>query len=229
VVLILVAGYFGFVPGVSNIFGSNKPVDLGTTYTSNDYKSAISKSGVQFLDNTDTIDYDKSQKAFGPAKAVTTDFTASEMMAALNDKPHPIDFPFKDWQVRYNLDGTAEFSAVVLMDNVPGYAASHGFTSETINSILATVKKYGVVQKEIPVYLKGSGSVVNGVLDFNFTEVKIGRLPISATTINTYKNDILDFRNTHKNDIPGWSCENASIVNGKLHFEGTFPSSIKRK
>jgi hypothetical protein len=31
VVLVLVAGYFGFVPGISNIFGSNKPVDLGIT------------------------------------------------------------------------------------------------------------------------------------------------------------------------------------------------------
>jgi hypothetical protein len=229
VVVVLAAGYLGFVPGLSNIMGSNKPVNLGTSYTAADLKSAESKTGVQFLDNTDTINYDKSQKTFGPAKPVTIDFTASEITAALNEKPHPADFPVKDWQVRYNSDGTAEMSAVVLLNNISSYAESHGVTSGTIQKVLDTVKKFGVVEKEIPVYMKGSFSVVNGVLDFDATAVKIGRLPVSASTLNNNKTSILDFRNTHKNDIPGFSCKNCSIVNGKLHFEGTFPSTVALK
>jgi hypothetical protein len=229
VVVVLVAGYFGFVPGLSNVMGSNKPVDLGTSYTPADYKSAVSKIGVIFSNNTDTVNYDKSQKSYGPAKPVTVDFTASEITAALNDKPHAEDFPVKDWQVRYNPDGTAEMSAVVLLDKVSSYAKSHGVTDDTIQNVLDAVSKFGVLEKEIPVYLKGSFSVVNGSLDFDATSVKIGRLPISADTINSNKADILDFRNTHKNDIPGFSCKNCSIINGKLHFEGTFPSTVKLK
>jgi len=31
IIAVLVLGYLGFVPGVSNIFGSNKPRDLGVT------------------------------------------------------------------------------------------------------------------------------------------------------------------------------------------------------
>ncbi len=229
VLVILVAGYFGFVPGLSNLFGSNKPANLGTAYTSADYKSAEAKTGTKFLNNTDTINYDKSQKTFGPAKAVTVDFTAAEITAALNDKPHPEDFPVKDWQVRYNADGTAEISAVVLMDKLTGYAQSHGVTDDTIQTVLDTVKKFGIIEKQMPIYLKGTFSVVNGVLNFNAISVKIGRLSISADTVNSNKMNILDFRDEHKNDIPGFSCKNCSIVNGKLHFEGTFPSTVALK
>ena len=229
VLVILVAGYFGFVPGLSKVFGSNKPVNLGTTYTAADYKSAEAKTGTKFLNNTDSVDYNKSQKTFGPAKAVTVDFTAAEITAALNEKPHPADFPVRDWQVRYNPDGTAEMSAVVLTDKLASYAESHGVANDTIQQVLDTVKKFGIIEKEIPIYLKGSFSVVNGVLDFDATSVKIGRLPVSADTVNSNKSDILYFRNEHKNDIPGFSCTSCSIVNGKLHFVGTFPSTVAVK
>jgi hypothetical protein len=229
VVLVLVAGYLGFVPGLSKVLGSNQPVNLSTTYTPADYRSAVAKTGTQFLNNTDTTYYDKSQKTFGAAKAVTVDFTAPEILSALNEKPVSPDFPVKDWQLRYNPDGTAEISAVVMLDKLSGYAASHGVSNEAIQQILDTISKFGVVQKEIPIYLKGSFSVVNGVLDFDAKAVKIGRLPVSAEMLNKNKSAILDFRNAHKNDLPGFSCKNASIVNGKLHFEGTFPSSVGRK
>ena len=45
IVVVLVLGYLGFVPGVSNIFGSNKPRDLGVTYTAADYASAHARNG----------------------------------------------------------------------------------------------------------------------------------------------------------------------------------------
>jgi hypothetical protein len=118
---------------------------------------------------------------------------------------------------------------VVIVDKLSSYAAYHGVSSETIQKVLDTVSKFGVVEKEVPLYLKGSFSVVNGVLDFDATAVKIGRLPISADTINSNKQGILDVRNAHKKDIPGFSCKNASIINGKLHFEGTFPSTVALK
>ena len=37
IIAVLVFGYLGFVPGVSNLFGSNKPKDLGVIYTAADY------------------------------------------------------------------------------------------------------------------------------------------------------------------------------------------------
>lgn len=45
IVVILLLGYLGFVPGVSAIFGSNKPRDLGITHTQADLDSAQTKLG----------------------------------------------------------------------------------------------------------------------------------------------------------------------------------------
>ena len=229
VILVLAAGYFGFVPGLSNIFGSNKPVNLGTTYTQQDYVSGMAKSGVQFLSNADQVSADSTQKSYGPAKAVSADFTPAEVLAILNEKVHAPDFPVKDWQIRVNADGTVEVAAVILLDNVSGYATSHGVTSETVQQVLDTVKKFGVVQKEIPFYAKGTAKVTNGQLSFEVSSIKIGRLPISTSMVNDHKSDILDFFNTHKNDVPGLQINNAGLVNGKLHFDGTLPSTIKLK
>jgi hypothetical protein len=229
VVVILVAGYFGFVPGISNIFGSNKPVNLGTTYTAQDYKSAIAKSGVQFLNNADTLSLNKSQKTYGPAKAVNVDFTPAETLALLNDKAHAPDFPVKDWQLRVNPDGTAEVSAVVMMDKINNYSTAHGINNGDLQQVLDIIKKAGIVEKEVPFYVKGNATVSNGQLSFDATSVKIGRLPISADVVNSHESDIINIFNTHKNDVPGFSVKNASIVNGKIHFDGTLPSSVKAK
>lgn len=39
-----VLGYFGFIPGVSKIFGSDQPRDLGVTYSYADYTSYMDKA-----------------------------------------------------------------------------------------------------------------------------------------------------------------------------------------
>lgn len=229
VVVVLVAGYFGFVPGVSNLFGSNKPVNLGTTYTAQDYKSAIAKTGIQFVNGADTLSLSSSQKTYGPAKAVNVDLTPAEALAIMNDKVHAPDFPLKDFQLRLNNDGTAEISGLMMLDKLNNYATAHGGTDEGVQQALDTIKKTGVIEKEIPIYIKGEAAVVNGQLTFDATSLKVGRLPLSADLVNSHSADIIDYFNNHKNDIPGLKINNASLVNGKIHFDGTLPSTITAK
>ena len=229
VVIILVAGYFGFVPGVSNIFGSNKPVNLGTTYTAQDYKSAVAKSGVQLLNNVDTVSLEETQKIYGPAKQVNVDFTPAEVLALLNDKTHAPNFPLKDFQLRVNPDGTAEVAAVLMMDNLDKYGTTHGVNTGSMKEVLDTVKKAGIIAKEVPIYIKGNASVVNGQMSLDADAVKIGRLPISADTVNNNETDIINYFNNHEKDVPGFSVKNFAIVGGKIHFDGTLPSSVKAK
>lgn len=45
--IVLVLGYFGFVPGVSNLLGSNKPRDLEVRTTAAEYDSYIKKAGTE--------------------------------------------------------------------------------------------------------------------------------------------------------------------------------------
>jgi hypothetical protein len=225
-VIVLVLGYFGFVPGLSKIFGSDKPVYLGTTYTKQDYNIALTKSGVQFINNSDSASLTINQKIYGPAKAVNTDFTPPEILALLNDKGRAPNFPVKDWQLRINSDGTSEISAIIMTDKIVDFTTSHGGNSQAVADI---INKFGIVEKDLPVYVKGTAAVTNGQLTFDATSLKIGRLPISADIVNTHKSDIINIYNKRKTEIPGFSCTNFIVVNGKVHFDGTLPSSVKPK
>jgi hypothetical protein len=229
VVGVLVLGYLGFVPGISNLFGSNKPKNLGTTFTTQDYKSAIAKSGVQFLSNADTVSLATSQKTYGPAKAVNADFTPAEIMAVMNDKAHAPNFPLKDMQLRINPDGTTEVSAVLMMDKVSTYATSHGVSGQALNDTMDQIKKAGGAVGDVPVYMKGTAAVNNGQLSFEAQSVEVGRLPISADLVNGHKSDLSNYYDTHKSDVPGFSCKTFSLTNGKVHFDGTLPSTVKPK
>ena len=227
-VVVLVAGYFGFVPGLSNIFGSNKPVNLGTTFTPSDYQSAITKSGVQIQSGLQNQAIDKSAKVYGPAKAVNVSFTAAEALAYLNLKPRE-DVPFSDWQLRINSDNTVEISADIAIDQLANYATANGIASSDMQTVLDTINKVGAVEKQVPFYAEGEATVTNGQLDFNISNIKIGRVPIPADQINSHKADIVNYFNQLESDIPGFSVKNASIINGQIHFDGTLPSSIKLK
>jgi len=79
VIVALILGYFGFIPGLSNIFGSNQPVKLGTTFTAQDYQSAIAKTGINMNDNLANLAVMKSDKVYGPPKPVNVDFTESDL------------------------------------------------------------------------------------------------------------------------------------------------------
>jgi hypothetical protein len=49
VVAVGVGGYLGIVPGVSSLFGANKPKNLGVTFTSQDLTNAEAKAGTQIV------------------------------------------------------------------------------------------------------------------------------------------------------------------------------------
>lgn len=49
-VLVLAAGYFGFIQGISNLFGPNEPRELEASHTEADYQSARDKMGTMVTD-----------------------------------------------------------------------------------------------------------------------------------------------------------------------------------
>lgn len=223
VIGVLVLGYLGFVPGLSNLFGSNKPAKLGTTFTKADYTSAITKSGVQMNGNTATTALDKNSKVYGPPKQVSFDLTPSEALAVLNTKPMSPNFPLKDFDLRINADKTIEVSSLLLVDR---FSNSKSIPND-VKTALDSVNKAGL--KEVPVYMKGDVAVVNGQLNFNAADVKIGKVSVPAEQVNGAKNDISNYFQTFEKNIPGLSIKNAGIVNGKIHFDGTVPSSVSNR
>jgi hypothetical protein len=225
VVLVLVAGYFGFVPGVSKIFGSDKPVDLGVTYTAADNASGHAKGGMQILTLPAGTPPQQSL-VFSGTKPASFNLTQQEVTAMINNNQWAY-LPVSDIQVRFNADNTAEWSGILNLDKLHDYALARGLSEADYNDALAQVSKYAIIQMDMPFYVKGTGAVVNGQITFNCDSLKIGRLPVElADQINSHHNDLLTLLQNDVLTIPGFTCKNLSISNGQLHFDGTLPQSV---
>jgi len=107
IIIVLVGGYFGLVPGVSTLFGSDKPKDLGVTYTEADRLSGRAKAGWEVTELQPGLPLEESYISTGQ-NAVDASFNERELTAWANNPW--IYFPLSDCQVRVNDDNTVEFS-----------------------------------------------------------------------------------------------------------------------
>ena len=224
VVLVLIGGYFGLVPGVSKIFGADKPVNLGVTYTAADNASGHAKGGMQI--NSLPVGTSPQQSlVFSGSKPANFNLTEAEATAMINNNQWAY-LPVSNVQVRFNADGTAEWSGDLLLDKLHDYAIARGLSEADYNTAVAQVSKYAIIQKNMPFYLKGTGAVVNGQITFNCDSMKVGKVPIElASQINDHHADLLNLLQKDILTIPGFSCKNLSVSDGQVHFDGTLPTS----
>src|SRR5664280_1447887 len=99
ILVILGLGYLGFVPGVSKILGSDKPRDLGITYTAADLKSITSKNHVQRIVLESAPDIESSFVLKG-AQAINNVFTDKEITARLGQESDWMFNPFTNVQIK---------------------------------------------------------------------------------------------------------------------------------
>ncbi|MFH1207431.1 MAG: hypothetical protein V1668_02385 [Patescibacteria group bacterium] len=113
------------VPGISNIFGMNKPKDLGVTYTDADLTALAKK--VPLTISTERVDYtgDPSQ-IFSGTVPVDTQNTSAEITGFLNSRALSTS-PVKDLQVKM-IEGGVEVSG-----NLDMYVKSPAYAKIMIN------------------------------------------------------------------------------------------------
>lgn len=220
---VLFLGYMGLVPGLSSVFGSNKPKDLGVRYTAADYTSYQQKTGSQFLDFANAPpNPDKPGKkiVFADPKQMDLNLTQSEVTAAINSVGWAW-MPIKNAQVRIG-DGTLEVSGNVsgaVIPNFVNFIGGVGYSQSDVEKASAWAKRLG----NPPIYLKGNVSVTDNVLDLRVTEAQIGKfkIPIASAekVLSTGTYNI-------KNNAAGYYAKSASFQNGQLHFVGTAPTTI---
>jgi hypothetical protein len=222
--VVLVGGYFGFIPGVSNLFGMGSPRDLGVRYTQADYQTGHAKTGSVITDLPSDASPQQSIKYSG-SHPVNITFTQAEFNALINNHPWKY-YPFKDCQLKINADGTTEFSAVLLTDRLSGYAKSTGSSSLSMKIIDDYLSK---VPGNPIIYAKGRASVVNGqIVNSDISEFQVGRISISADQLQKNKSSSTSTAQVQMKTIPGFSVKNFSMVNGQIKFEGTLPDSVAR-
>jgi hypothetical protein len=219
VILVGVGGYLGIVPGVSSLFGSNKPKNLGVTFTSQDLTDAQSKAGTQIVTLSPNLPPSQSI-SFSGQKNVNTTFTQGEFNAWMDNS---WDDALLGCQLKIDSDGTAEFSGVLHTDRIKSFEEAMGVSA----SDMSVIDKYVRFIKGNPaIYIKGTGSVVNGQINLDVQQMKVGNLSVPSGIIQDNEGSLISFMQKMIDQIPGLSINNAAFVNGAVHFDGTLPAVV---
>lgn len=245
VVVVLGLGYLGFIPGVSSLFGADKPRDLGVTYTAADLASAKAKSGRQVTELQPNLAPADSLK-FSGTKPVDVSLTQAEFNAYINDKWEY--YPVTDVQVKISPDGVAEASGILRIDRFHGLAEALQVPQNVRDSVKDYIK---YIPGNPAFYVKGKAEVINGqITTLDFPEVQIGKLNIAQTGIPGLKisslfgepslpqSTLLDLkqstidaiywfigRSPGTSVVPGFSVKSFNFNGGKVNFNGTLPAT----
>jgi hypothetical protein len=222
VVAVLVLGYLGFIPGVSNLFGSNKPKDLGVTYTAADYASAHARNGT-----THTIlpagTIPENSIKFSGQHAVSTTYTQAEMNALINNRQWEY-YPLKDCQLRINPDNTVEFTGIILTDRIKGYLAGLKLGENNMNTITDYIK---FIPGNPAFYVKGTLEVTNGqIINTQVSQFKVGNLTFTKQ-IQDKLPEIISAAYSQISSYPGFTIKTLKFANGQVQFSGTLPDSAR--
>ena len=223
IVLVLTGGYFGFVPGVSSIFGSNKPKDLGVSYTEQDRQSGRAKIGWQINTLPAGLPPEKSL-VYAGSKDVNAAFTEKELTAWINKSWNYI--PITNCQIRINPDNTAEFSGILNISRIKKFETAMGGGATDIDKVLPGFLKY--LPSSPPVYMKASASVINNQVTCSVTAFSIGRYSVSADWLKKNSSLIENAAEWLIKRIPGTSIQSLTFSDGQVKFNGTLPASISR-
>ena len=218
-VVILVLGYLGFMPGVSALFGSSTPKDLGVKYTAQDFASAHAKMGSLMQESTATAITDSIK--YSGSKPVTASFTNEELTATANSGKWKYR-PVKDVQVKVSPDGTVEVSGKIIKKNIDKVAQVYGYTTDDIKKGEEII---GFVPGNPTFYAKGKATVTNNQVNLDIQELQIGKIDAKNMISEGEAQSIID---SGISQVPGLNVKSMTFSDGKMNFDGTVPASISR-
>lgn len=210
--LALIGGYFGFVPGVSALFGSDQPRDLGATHTPADLETANQKFRQQIV--PPEADPNAQLRA-AEIMSVDATLTPAEFAAHL-EAMHPVS----DVQLKLDPNGTFEASGRIVTSRIPAFARTVGFGEADIPKVMTSINRFTL--GDPPFYLKGRGQITADRATAAFEKIELGRFD-GTTWLNDpiiqYAADLLD-------QVPGLEVESLTVENGNIRFKGTTPAVV---
>lgn len=207
-------GYLGFIPGLSNLFGSNTPRDLRAATTPADLMSAQAKLEQEILTNEKTPSLRSLRN--GGTSTVNTRLTGREFAAHL-EALHPI----QDVQILFHEGGTFEASGRIDKARMMKYVRLLGYTTIADVDVLATVNTY--LPGSPSFYLKGQGAIANGVPTMTLEEAKIGRIPAVPAGV---AKALVDYAKLNLEKIPGLDLTTMNISADGVSVIGTVPAVV---
>lgn len=224
-VLVLIAGWLGFVPGLSSLLGATKARDLGVHYTQTDFATYQLKTGTKFTDFNDAPDNPakpgKKVVFADPKQADELAITQEEITAAVNS----IDWawmPLSNAQIKFTND-TVEVSGNIRLDHVQDFVrfiGGVGYSDSDVAKAVSWGKKFA---NNTAIYAKAKASVENDTLSLQLQQIQIGRfnvpMGIASKVVTTgTTNAIVRADN--------FEAKSVTFKNGTLQFSGTYPGTI---
>lgn len=223
--VILIAGWLGLVPGLSNIMGARTPKDLGVRWTEADFESYKAKTTTTFYDFATAPDNPEKpgkKTVFADPKTVQElQLTQEEITAAINNLNWSW-LPAENVQVKLS-EGTMEVSGNLKLDHVEEFISFIGGVGYSENDVSKAADYGRKFVQGGAFYAKGSASVANNQLAFDLQKIQIGRLSIP---IDTASNVIYTGGSNSINNAQYLDAQSATVGNGTLNFSGTYPTTI---
>jgi hypothetical protein len=218
--VVVVLGYFGFVPVLSSVFGSDKPRDLGIKYTEKQYADYAEKALTKIITTKNATSPEESLTYSG-SKELKQEFTQEEIAARLNYAKWKY-MPVKNVQLKINSDNSIEFSATVAYDRLNGFIEREGagqYSKADIEKGLNYIKLLG---RDFPVYAKFKASVADNKLTETIETIEVGRFSIPLKQVNA-DSVVTSVSQSIMGKVPGFYAKSVSFTNGKMNFEGSVP------
>lgn len=221
-VIVLVLGYFGFIPVLSGLMGANSPRDLGVTYTQEDIDSVNAKLGVTYTELPPGTP-DAQSLIMSDFRPTSGTFTDNELTALFNEHSDQWgNYPMSDIQVKIGDDGGIEMSGVIEMDRLKGFADSKGYDEATRSEIRPYLR---YLPAKTAIYVKGNLNVANGVVSSDVESLKIGRLTVGsgqlsqlAFALESYIAQVIG--------SPRLVLRNVAFQDGQCTLEGDIPKQV---
>ena len=207
-----VLGYFGFIPGISALFGSDQPKDLGVVVTEADLVSAQEKLGQSFVETSGDPNEQLNASPSHPVSAVLT----NTEWAAHMERVHPVD----DLQIRIS-GNTVEASGRIVRDRIPGMIRTLGYGDISDTEILDTIDRY--LPNDPVFYLSGTGSVQNDDVTVALTEVELGRFSLPQEDVSE---GLAAYFEAMIEAAPGFSVSSVTLSDAGLSFSGIATNEV---
>jgi len=222
VIAALVLGYFGFVPGISNLFGSNQARDLGVTYTSDDYVRAHLRNGTTHTVLPPTENPEDSITFTGQHEVSTT-YSQAEFNALINYREWEY-YPLTDLQLRINDDDSLEFSGVIITSRLEPYMQAMDVSEDNMQMVMDYIK---YIPGNAAFYAKGNLEIANGqFVNTDIDEFQVGNVSLTnQAQDNLYS--LMSGAASQMNAYPGFKVKTLKFADGKVQFEGTLPDSAR--
>jgi len=223
--VVLIAGWLGFVPGLSNLMGARTPKDLGVRWTEADFESYKAKTATTFYDFATAPDNPEKpgkKTVFADPKTVQDlGLTQEEITAAINNLGWSW-LPAENVQVRLS-EGTVEVSGNLKLDHVEEFVSFIGGVGYSDGDVSKAADYGRKLVQGGAFYAKGNTNVTNNQLSFDLQKIQIGRLSVP---IDTASNVIYTGGSNGINNAQYLDVQSATVGDGALNFTGTYPTTI---